>query len=260
MKSSASKHNEVWLGFCGLKLNLPLLPCMNIFALNNFYIWIFAGKYFKEVSETVGFGWRTSCIKRFWFLPPPALVTASFSWHQHCPCLWFGPRSERKALREKIFGTKYSSRWLLVIFSSVLSFWGSQGCTGHERIAAFWHTQKKKHNSFSHFSKFYLDSPARSCFKRGICSEPGALSTAQPPFPSPFIPTRQPAALQGQRDELLRGEAAEHHEAPSQARGAGGLCSASALCEVQIEVAMCAAWAMWCCLCRLILLHQEALI
>lgn len=96
-------------------------------------------------------------------------------------------------------------------------------------------------HSFSHFSKFYLDSPARSCFKHGVCSEPGALSTAQPPFPKPFIPTRQPAALQGQWDELLRGEAAEPHEAPSQTQGAGGLCSASALCEVQIEVAMCAA-------------------
>lgn len=104
-------------------------------------------------------------------------------------------------------------------------------------------TQKKTttDHSFSHFSKFYLDSPARSCFKHGVCSEPGALSTAQPPFPKPFIPTRQPAALQGQWDELLRGEAAEPHEAPSQTRGAGGLCSASALCEVQIEVAMCAA-------------------
>lgn len=148
MKSSASKHNEVWLGFCGLKLNLPLLPRMNIFALNNFCIWVFAGKCFKKVSETIGFGWLTSRIKRFWFLPPPAPVTPTFSWHQHGPCPWFGPRSERKALREKIFGSKYGSRWLFVIFSPALSFWrelwGSQGCTSPEQIAAFGH--KKNHN------------------------------------------------------------------------------------------------------------------
>lgn len=153
MKSSASKHNEVWLGFCGLKLNLPLLPRMNIFALNNFCIWVFAGKCFKKVSETIGFGWLTSRIKRFWFLPPPAPVPPSFFWHQHGPCPWFGPRSERKALREKIFGSKYGSRWLFVIFSPALSFWrelwGSQGCTSPEQIAAFGHKKNPQQTTVS---------------------------------------------------------------------------------------------------------------